>query len=139
MAEGSASQLDRSQNSSAFSLTRTTATVSGKKGSKKAEEKDSVLGSCFCRNKKGGNVIYCDGCERWCHSTCVGISVEVLKVISEDKTNAYIYPVCILKKFSSLPLQGGRDVSDGEIQRLIEEFDILRKKSMSSKSLKCLN
>ena len=136
----STSQLDRSQNSSS-SLNRTTATVSSKKGIKKTKEKDSDPGSCFCRNKKGGNVIHCDGCECWCHATCVGISVEVLKVLSEDKTNAYICPVCILKKFSSLPQQGGRDAPDGEIQRLVQEFDVLRKdvhelkKSMSELKL----
>ena len=127
--QSSASQLDRSQKSSSSSLNRTTATFSSKKGSKKTKEKDSDPGSCFCKNKKGGHVIHCDGCERWCHATCVGISVEVLKVLSEDKTNAYICPVCILKKFSSLPQEGGRDAPDGtgEIQRLVEEFDVLRK------------
>ena len=40
-----------------------------KSSTKRVEDKgaDTDPGNCLCNSKKGGNVIQCDACRRWCH------------------------------------------------------------------------
>ena len=93
----------------------------------KSKPKESDPGSCFCRSKKGGSLIHCDECDRWCHPQCVGISSEILKALEESTT--YYCPLCILKKFTQSP-QPTTNESDDDITaitRLEKEFGMVRK------------
>ena len=89
------------------------------------KEEDQDPGNCFCRSRRGGRIIQCDACQRWCHPPCVGISMEVLNAIGED--TQYFCPLCILKRFSSKK-DGKEGASDrASVDRLTKELELLRK------------
>ena len=93
----------------------------------KTKPKESDPGSCFCKSKKGGSLIHCDECDRWCHPQCVGISTEILKALKES--TSYYCPLCILKKFSKSPHPNPNETDDdiAAITRLEKEFGMVRK------------
>ena len=93
----------------------------------KTKPKESDPGSCFCKSKKGGSLIHCDECDRWCHPQCVGISTEILKALEES--TSYYCPLCILKKFSKSPHPNPNETDDdiAAITRLEKEFGMVRK------------
>jgi hypothetical protein len=53
-------------------------------------------GSCFCEQSIGDDVILCASCQRWCHPSCVGLSMVMIKVLSESEA-PYVCPLCSVK------------------------------------------
>ena len=101
MADSSARSSSRSTDlSTPVNDQPSSSSVSKKKAKKpsKSGKKEEDPGNCFCKSKKGGFVILCDGCDRWCHPACVGIPHEIQKAL--DTSSTYLCPLCVLKKFS---------------------------------------
>ena len=88
----------------------------------KTKQKEFDPGSCFCKTRKGGKLIHCDVCDRWCHPACVDISTEILKALEAD--TLYLCPLCLLKKFSQHPTtdSGSIQCESSLISKLEKEF-----------------
>jgi hypothetical protein len=92
-----------------------------KSSTKRVEDKgaDADPGNRLCNCKKGGNVIQCDACCRWCHPSCVNLSSAVINALKVDVQ--YFCPLCVLKRFS-------KDKDDNAtINQLRQEIADLRK------------
>ena len=83
-------------------------------------------GTCFCKSKKGGTVIQCETCKRWCHPPCVGLSTEIIQAMEDSQP--FYCPLCILKKFTTGPASVASTSSGEEdvIAKIVAEFDQLR-------------
>ena len=131
MADSSARSSSRSTDlSTPVNDQPSSSSVSKKKAKKtsKSGKKEEDPGNCFCKSKKGGFVILCDGCDRWCHPACVGIPHEIQKAL--DTSSTYLCPLCVLKKFSKEKAASDSDNTRDDqnaIARLIKEFEAIRK------------
>ena len=84
-------------------------------------------GNCFCKTSKGGDVISCAICQRWCHPTCVGLSAVMFEVLGESEA-PFVCPLCVLLKFSKEdPTTKGIDNTKADVQRLTQEFELIKK------------
>ena len=111
-----------------YDMTCDDAKMADKAKERSKNKKRNDPGSCFCKAKKGGTVVQCNKCNRWCHPSCVGLSPEILRAMDDDAP--YYCPLCILKKFSDAPSSPasacGQDDSES-IARIVAEFDDMRK------------
>ena len=111
-------------------------TRSTKEKSKKKEDP----GTCSCNSKKGGMVIQCEGCQRWCHPSCVCLSTELVQAL---ESVANYCPVCVLKKVAapqpaSAPVT--QDDERADIAKSIPEFDTMKAEIRDlKKSLQAIN
>jgi hypothetical protein len=84
-------------------------------------------GNCFCKTSKGGDVISCAICQRWCHPTCVGLSAVRFEVLGGSEA-PFVCPLCVLLKFSKEdPTTKGIDDTKADVQRLTQEFELIKK------------
>ena len=126
-AQSSSRSTDRSTPANIQSPSMSTSKKKAKKTSKSGKKEEDP-GNCFCKSKKGGFVILCDRCDRWCHPACVGIPQEIQKAL--DTSSTYLCPLCVLKKFSKEKAASDSDnVRDDQnaIAHLIKEFKAIRK------------
>ena len=129
--------VDRNTTTTHPSGSQTTSTRSTKGLSKKKEDP----GTCICNSKKGGTVIQCEGCQRWCHPSCVCLSTELVRAL-ESVANYYC-PVCVLKKVAAPQPASASVAQDDEradIAKLIAELDTMKAEIRDlKKSLKAIN
>ena len=120
--------IDASSASSNTSILDSSAKTKATRKSAKTKQKECDPGSCFCKTRKGGKLIHCDVCDRWCHPACVGIPTEILKAFEAD--TRYLCPLCILQKFSQHPTtdsrSSGTENESSLISKLEKEFGSIR-------------
>ena len=105
-----------------------TGKAQGKKGRHDKTQDDDLEdpGSCFCETIRGGDVVSCNFCQRWCHPSCVGLSTMMFKVMSESEA-PYLCPLCVLLRFSKEDsTTQGRSAIKADIQRITSEFQTIK-------------